>query len=83
MRVGSFSTKARRTENDYDIADVFIHSQYKITESYNDIAVIKLKDNIGFSEHVKPVCIPPDDEELFVGLPARVVGWGAEEFGKN
>ena len=82
VRLGSFSTKERKLENDYEISEVIIHPSYRITESYNDIAIIKLKNKVTFSKHIKPVCMPADDETNYEGNHAKVIGWGAREFGK-
>ncbi|KAK6643246.1 hypothetical protein RUM43_004751 [Polyplax serrata] len=81
VRLGSFSAKQSRMENDYQISKTIIHPSYKITESYNDIAIVKLKNEVRFGENIKPVCLPQDDRDRYDGERAKVIGWGAEEFG--
>jgi len=42
----------------------------------NDIAILKLKADIKFSDKVKPACIPTDTSKTYVGATATVSGWG-------
>merc|ERR1719354_1400443 len=42
----------------------------------NDIAILKLKSDIKFSDKVKPACIPTDTSKTYVGATATVSGWG-------
>lgn len=69
-------------KNDYDISGVVIHPDFKITVSYNDIAILRLRERAHFSMHIKPICLPETDEETFERQSAKVIGWGAEEFGE-
>ncbi|XP_053546024.1 transmembrane protease serine 4-like [Bombina bombina] len=55
---------------------IFLHSQYILERKPYDIALIKLKSDLRFSESAKPVCLPgsnmivPDNAQLWV------TGWG-------
>jgi secreted trypsin-like serine protease len=42
----------------------------------NDIAILKLKADIKFTDKVKPACLPTDTSKTFVGATATVSGWG-------
>ncbi|XP_053692144.1 uncharacterized protein LOC128740608 [Sabethes cyaneus] len=54
----------------FGIAEIIVHPEYKENSVYNNIAVLKLKDRIEFSEQVTPACIwhsrKVDDKELKV-----------------
>ncbi|XP_003739658.1 testisin-like [Galendromus occidentalis] len=64
-------------EEDYQVNRIFVHPNYSHPKRYNnDIALVRLKSEIIFSEFVRPICFPkaPEDEKL--GLNATVAGWG-------
>ncbi len=44
-------------KKDYEIDKFILHNTYKGTEHYNDIALIKLKDDITFTQNVRPACL--------------------------
>ena len=43
-----------------------------------DFALLKLKTDIDFMKHphIRPVCLPRDSKEDYVGRTATVTGWG-------
>jgi len=47
---------------------------------FNDIALIKLKQPIKFSEVVKPICLPESGDEHTTDREAMVAGWGLTTF---
>ncbi|CAG0878650.1 unnamed protein product [Darwinula stevensoni] len=48
---------------------------------YNDIAIIVLQDELTFSDHIAPICMPVlgDRELLDRNAPLKVIGWGSTE----
>ena len=42
----------------------------------NDIALLELEEDIKFTEHVKPACLPKDDSNKYYGKNAIISGWG-------
>lgn len=82
IRIGSFTLNNRPSGKDYNISETSVHPDYKFTEAYDDVAVIKLRKSISFSSSVRPICLSFDDGERYDGKTARVIGWGAEEVGK-
>ena len=57
-----------------DIEEIVIHPEYKPPKYINDVALIRLKNQIEFKNTIQPICLPSND------LPnldkALFVGWG-------
>ncbi|XP_034250849.1 uncharacterized protein LOC117651154 [Thrips palmi] len=82
---------------DVDVEEVIEHPEYeknakKPTGLWNDIALIRLKRPVDFSDSVKPICLPfafptgPDDAPVPGDASQTVVGWGRisqDEFGES
>ena len=51
-----------------------VHKDYNPTTVDNDIALVELKDDVVFTDHVSPICLPttdvPDETMCFT------TGWG-------
>ncbi|XP_077541460.1 complement factor B-like [Haemaphysalis longicornis] len=72
------------------VEKIILHENYNSTKPdfSNDIALLRLKENITYQKHVRPICLPPgkaniSDPPTFYkgGQPAVVIGWGAEKSG--
>lgn len=49
----------------------------------NDMALLRLNDRVPISDTIRPICLPQNDENLYVGEKAKVAGWGTlKEDGK-
>ena len=60
----------------YKVQNIILHEQFNETKSFdNDIAVLRIEENITFNDHVIPVCLPQQDVEI-KGY-TYIVGWGA------
>jgi secreted trypsin-like serine protease len=57
-----------------NVSKIIKHSQYDSTTQFNDIALLRLKNAVQFTEYIQPVCLPPSDfddpKDLFAA------GWG-------
>lgn len=82
VQVGRSDVSREVDESVHFIEDVVIHPHYNPDNSYvNDIALIRLKDSLVFSDTVQPVTLPSlrwfevDEMDLDVTL----IGWGRLE----
>jgi secreted trypsin-like serine protease len=69
------------------VREIILHPNWQwnveIEESYNsDIAVVLLKENVVFSSHIQPVCLP-QQSFLDVTESGIVVGWGKAKHSEN
>nr|XP_053633269.1 protein masquerade-like isoform X1 [Cherax quadricarinatus] len=74
------------TENDgpsvsAKISKITVHPSYSRSTLQNDLAVAKLSSKINYSEDIKPICLPSNNNDL-EGMQAVVSGWGRNEDGK-
>ncbi|RWS30158.1 vitamin K-dependent protein C-like protein, partial [Leptotrombidium deliense] len=75
---GSFYlNRALNGETRHDVEKVVIHQNYKKKTYDNDIALIKLSNEIKFDKHKKPICLPSSNDE--VPRLMAVSGWGSTE----
>ncbi|KAL9692890.1 hypothetical protein quinque_012175 [Culex quinquefasciatus] len=62
---------------DLDIEYIVRHQSYNLRPNQNDIALIRLKEEVTFEDHIQPVCLPVTSE-LRTNNPAEyiIAGWG-------
>jgi len=67
----------------YTVEQVVNHPDYNDRTYYNDYALLKLSSKIDWAanEHIRPVCLPSDASETYVGREAIVAGWGTTSSG--
>ncbi|XP_046504758.1 plasma kallikrein [Equus quagga] len=58
------------------IKEIIIHPNYKISENGHDIALIKLKFPLNYTESQKPICLPFKDDANTIYTNCWVTGWG-------
>jgi len=56
-------------------------SDYDERTTTNDIAILKLSEEVVFNDHIQPACLPSNTEEKYVGQSAVVSGWGTTSSG--
>lgn len=66
---------------DAPIDTVHVHEMYKPTfqKKEHDIALIRLKKRIAFTEWIRPICLPVNDaiqDRDYAGAAMQVTGWG-------
>ncbi|XP_053694653.1 serine protease gd-like [Sabethes cyaneus] len=71
-----------------DIAEIIPHDDYVDDDNDPkdaDVAVLRLKVELVFSDYIIPICPWPSDNDLskIVGLEAVVAGWGITETGST
>ncbi|KAM9020761.1 uncharacterized protein PRD47_004353 [Ara ararauna] len=73
--------KKEQSETMHTVDKIFVHSKYVVETYDNDIALIKLKEPIIFSEYIIAACIPEADfanEVLMNQKSGMVSGFGRE-----
>jgi secreted trypsin-like serine protease len=61
-----------------NVASITSHPQYKSSEKYYDIALIKLETSISFDEHVRPACLATGSESRNKVI---AIGFGKTQYG--
>ncbi|XP_050675358.1 CLIP domain-containing serine protease HP8-like [Leptidea sinapis] len=69
---------------DISIEKVIVHKGYATVESNqaNDIALLRLKNEVHFTDFVRPICLPTTHDQLletYENKELEVVGWGKTE----
>ncbi|NP_001166063.1 serine protease [Nasonia vitripennis] len=68
----------------YSIKKIYIHPKYNHSGFENDVALLKLDEEVEFTDAIQPICLPIQSRRInrknFVGESAFVAGWGALEF---
>jgi len=85
IRLGEWNVKKqseRLTHEDFDVESKTVHPSYNPATFENDIALVRLKRDVEFKEHIIPVCLPPSGKE-YVGEKATVIGWGRTKHGNG
>ncbi|XP_066504586.1 coagulation factor IXa [Hoplias malabaricus] len=86
VRVGEYNVSMKdSTEQDLEVEKAVVHTLYKPAVSlYNhDVALLRLRSPIRFSEQVMPICLGPKaftESLLNSGSLAVVSGWGRLRF---
>ncbi|NXC37311.1 FA10 factor, partial [Campylorhamphus procurvoides] len=73
--------KKEQSESMHTVDKMFVHPKYVVATYDNDIALIKLKEPITFSEYVIAACLPKPDfanEVLMNQRSGMVSGFGRE-----
>ncbi|XP_068200999.1 chymotrypsinogen A-like [Palaemon carinicauda] len=73
------------TRRRVDIEAVVTHEQFNRETKENDIALLRLAEDLNFSDlSVAPVCLPfPGTTETFADIKATATGWGVLEYGTS
>ncbi|KAF2883417.1 hypothetical protein ILUMI_22751 [Ignelater luminosus] len=69
---------------DIEIEETIVHEDYnpKKVGSIGDIALLRLKQEVNYTDFIKPICLPISPElqnKNYTGLIGIVSGWGATE----
>jgi len=65
------------------VAQIINHEDYDTDTINNDFALLKLAEPIDFAAypHIRPACLPQNDDNDYTGYPAIVSGWGTTSSG--
>jgi secreted trypsin-like serine protease len=80
--VGSHS-RLSKFQTIVPVSSFHIHPQWNTTTIRNDVAIIKLKNVLTFSDRVSPVCLPSlNSHSSLYGKNVVATGWGFTETGE-
>lgn len=78
--VGEYNLNANSaSETKMELEKVIIHKHYDNYDTTNDIALLRVKGKIDFTQYVQPACLPnPANKErdYKTGTPTIISGWG-------
>ncbi|KAG1678556.1 Clotting factor B [Nymphon striatum] len=82
VRVGEHDLSDRYLGERYSVEDIIVNEDFKPPEQYNDIALIRVNENIEFSTRVSPICLPTPENSSknLAGRITYVIGWGDLSF---
>jgi secreted trypsin-like serine protease len=60
-----------------NMAEIKVHEQY--ANKTNDLAMIRLETPIKFSDTIRPICLPHQNDSLPIKRTCFAVGWGRNE----
>ena len=66
-------SEREKHEHLYKVSRIYIHPHYNRKTSDNDIALVRLRDEIQYNDHVRPICLPRARTAFVKGF---TVGWG-------
>lgn len=67
---------------DVDVEKIIVHPDYRRKKKYNDIALVKLKESVGFSKAIRPACLWT--EKIIPDRKVFATGWGTTSYdGEN
>ena len=59
------------------VSKISTHEMFQpAPQFYNDIAVLRLNQDVPYSSTIQPVCLPRDTGGRLAGETALVLGWG-------
>ncbi|XP_013193920.2 transmembrane protease serine 9 [Amyelois transitella] len=53
-----------------------IANKFTLSNFDNDIALLRLNERVPISDAIKPICLPSNNQDLYVGVKALAAGWG-------
>ena len=79
--MAELDTSTTKTRQKFSIENVILHPDYDIKTGHNDIAIVKLNQEVEWTDAVKPICLPDSNEDN-IGEDGYLAGWGYESYKK-
>eukprot|EP00092_Neocalanus_flemingeri_P011794 GFUD01012717.1.p1 GENE.GFUD01012717.1~~GFUD01012717.1.p1 ORF type:complete len:322 (+),score=80.03 GFUD01012717.1:117-1082(+) len=79
----NYDTDTETTALRLAISEIVQHEDYDSSTTDVDFSLLKLETPIDFTAypHIRPACLPENDDNDYAGYPAIVSGWGTTSFG--
>jgi len=85
MKVGTYDYHNNNEAGEVvtNVTQIIMHPQYKHPHEYShDMSLLKLSQPLTWTDHIQPVCLPANEDDLLVeGKAMFVTGWGATSEG--
>ena len=81
QNVAELDTSTTKTRQKFSIENVILHPEFDIKTKHNDIAIVKLNQEVEWTDAVKPICLPDFNEDMDLG-DGYLAGWGYESYSK-
>uniref|UniRef100_A0A8J8Y7A7 Transmembrane protease serine n=1 Tax=Callithrix jacchus TaxID=9483 RepID=A0A8J8Y7A7_CALJA len=78
--IATFGISTRDPKLKMGVRSITIHDNYKSATHENDIALVRLENNVTFTKDIHRVCLPATTQNSPPGSTAYVTGWGAREY---
>ena len=90
VQLGRHDRTAVEKYLELEISDIFVHPDYrkiyfhKTTKQF-DIALMRLKTEVNFMQypHIRPVCLPENNNQDYAGMDVTLTGWGITNNNKS
>ncbi|XP_057664004.1 venom protease-like [Diorhabda carinulata] len=85
VRLGDSLVKHERclgcSPKTYRVENITIHPEFSQIAYENDIALIRLDENVEYNLFIRPICLPMNEvlDETFVGEKIDIAGWGKDD----
>ena len=70
-------------EQVHEALKITLHPRYEKKTLLNDIALVRLKSYLIFTDHTVPACLPTIDDEKVTADYCHLMGWGKNEYDKK
>ena len=66
------------TANEVPVAKIIYHNGFSYATFAHDLALIKLSNNINYTDYIRPICLPTGDNGILKSIHSKaiVAGWG-------
>jgi hypothetical protein len=81
VRLGDLNLKTTNDNTraqDFSVAKIFRHPEYKSPAHYNDIGLLQLDRDVKFDGYVRPACLHVEQD--VPAKPPEAIGWGLTDW---
>lgn len=81
--LGKYHLQQWSDTKDVKVSEIMVHPDFNHSRFTTDIAILKLKTDVTFTDLIRPICLWPFDVDLskVVRRSGQVPGWGYNEYG--
>lgn len=83
VRLGEWDSQTANEilpHSDHEVLQIIVHSEFGVSNLFNDYALLVLKNPAQLSAHVNTICLPPQNFK-FDSQQCFASGWGSDKYG--